>query len=112
MKLGPLASGAVLAGMACAITFVWALAERLDRYGAPTFVGLLLGSAGFAVVSHVLSWLSRRRRQRPLPGVVRGVRVALSVFAVAALLWTALPSVSRPIAGWVVRQIAATRYLE
>jgi len=112
MRLGLISGTAVLAGLACATSFVWALTARLDRYGAPTFIGLMLASAAFAGISHLAGWLSRRRQERPTPRIVRDLRLLLSVFAVAAVLWTAFPSVRRPIAGWVVRQIAAARYLE
>lgn len=106
MKLRAVAISTFL-GLLSATALIWAVFSRLDRWQAWAFVTLLYTALAAAFAAHASE---RILRGPPLPGCVRDLRLVLSIFATAAVLWAGLPSVSRPLAGWIARQIAATRY--
>jgi hypothetical protein len=91
-------------GLACGAGLIWGIAARLDYWAASTFVLLLYGCLGCAVLAHVTARLSRRRGHPPLPWIAGELRRLLSALALVAALWCWARPLMQPTIVWTLRQ--------
>ena len=91
-------------GLACVAGLIWGITARLDYWAASSFVLLVYGCLGGAVLAHVAARLCRRRGQPPLPWAIDELRRLLSALAVLAVLWCWARPLMQPAIVWTLRQ--------